>query len=481
MSTNLSGERPLENRPSIEAKALRINLNEHIYGTFAEIGAGQEVARHFFRVGGASGTIAKTISAYDKNFSDNIYGEDEDGRYVTETRLTKMLGHEMKLLENRIPRSENPNKMFFTYANTVTTIDFAKKYKGHGWMGIRFQTAPDQEYSEITLHVRFNQTEARFQQESLGIMGSNLIYGAFYKHDEPKKLLKYLYDHIDKDAIEIDTINFTGPLFKNVDNRLMSLQLVKNGMTEAVMFNPNGNNILPARELYKKNILALRGSFRPVTKVNIDMFEKSLEVFLKEHEVNENKTVVIFEITLSNLTSQGEIDEKDFMDRAKLLCSLGHIVMISNFKEYYRLVDYLSQYTKKQMALAMGVNSFVEVFDENYYTDLSGGILEAFGKMFYNNLKVYLYPTKDDDGNIITSNNLKLHPRMKDFYKFFKYNGKVVDIFDFEPEYLDIFSRKILQQINNNEVGWDEHLPEGISDMIVKKKMFGFNPESKKV
>ncbi len=481
MSTNLSGERPLENRPSIEAKALRINLNEHIYGTFAEIGAGQEVARHFFRVGGASGTIAKTISAYDKNFSDNIYGEDEDGRYVTETRLTKMLGHEMKLLENRIPRSENPNKMFFTYANTVTTIDFAKKFKGHGWMGIRYQTAPDQEYSEITLHVRFNQTEARFQQESLGIMGANLIYGAFYKHDEPKKLLKYLYDHIDNDAIEIDTINFTGPLFKNVDNRLMSLQLVKNGMTEAVMFNPSGNNILPARELYKKNILALRGSFRPVTKVNIDMFEKSLEVFLKEREVNENKTVVIFEITLSNLTFQGEIDEKDFMDRAKLLCSLGHVVMISNFKEYYRLVDYLSQYTKKQMALAMGVNSFVEVFDENYYTDLSGGILEAFGKMFYNNLKVYLYPTKDDNGNIITSNNLKLHPRMKDFYKFFKYNGKVVDIFDFEPEYLDIFSRKILQQINNNEVGWDEHLPEGISDMIVKKKMFGFNPESKKV
>jgi len=481
MSTQLPGERALENRPSIEAKALRINLNEHIYGTFAEIGAGQEVARHFFRVGGASGTIAKTISAYDKNFSDNIYGEDEDGRYVTETRLSKMLNHEMQLLENRIPRSEHPNKMFFTYANTVTTIDFAKKFKGHGWMGIRFQTGPDIAYSEITLHVRFHQTEARFQQESLGIMGANLIYGAFYKHDEPKKLLKYLYDHLDKDAIEIDTINFSGPNFEGVDNRLMSLQLVKKGMTEAVMFNPNGNNILPARELYKKNILALRGSFRPVTKVNIDMFEKSLEVFLKERDVNENKTVVIFEITLSNLTSQGEIDEKDFMDRAKLLCSLGHIVMISNFKEYYRLVDYLSQYTKKQMALAMGVNSFVEIFDENYYTDLSGGILEAFGKMFYNNLKVYLYPMKDEKGAIVTSNNLKLHPRMKDFYKFFKYNGKVMDIFDFEPEYLDIFSREILKQIKNNEAGWDEHLPEGIFEMIVKKEMFGYNPALKKI
>jgi len=480
MSTQLPGERALENRPSIEAKALRINLNEHIYGTFAEIGAGQEVARHFFRVGGASGTIAKTISAYDKNFSDNIYGEDEDGRYVTETRLSKMLNHEMQLLENRIPRYENPNKMFFTYANTVTTIDFVKKFKGHGWMGIRFQTGPDKEFSEITLHVRFHQTEARFQQESLGIMGANLIYGAFYKHNEPKKLLKYLYDHIDKDAIEIDTINFSGPNFEGVDNRLMSLQLVKKGMTEAVMFNPNGNNILPARELYKKNILALRGSFRPVTKVNIDMFEKSLEVFLREREVDENKTVVIFEITLSNLTSQGEIDEKDFMDRAMLLCSLGHIVMISNFKEYYRLVDYLSQYTKKQMALAMGVNSFVEIFDENYYTDLSGGILEAFGKMFYNNLKVYLYPMKDEKGEIVTSNNLKLHPRMKDFYKFFKYNGKVMDIFDFDPEYLDIFSREILKKIKNNEAGWDEHLPEGISEMIVKKKMFGYNPVLKK-
>ncbi|MDB9836962.1 TonB-dependent receptor [Flavobacteriaceae bacterium] len=480
MSTQLPGERALENRPSIEAKALRINLNEHIYGTFAEIGAGQEVARHFFRVGGASGTIAKTISAYDKNFSDNIYGEDEDGRYVTETRLSKMLNHEMQLLENRIPRSENPNKMFFTYANTVTTIDFAKKFKGHGWMGIRFQTGPDKEFSEITLHVRFHQTEARFQQESVGIMGANLIYGAFYKHSEPKKLLKYLYDHIDKDAIEIDTINFSGPNFEGVDNRLMSLQLVKKGMTEAVMFNPSGNNILPARELYKKNILALRGSFRPVTKVNIDMFEKSLEVFLKEREVDENKTVVIFEITLSNLTSQGEIDEKDFMDRAMLLCSLGHVVMISNFKEYYRLVDYLSQYTKKQMALAMGVNSFVEIFDENYYTDLSGGILEAFGKMFYNNLKVYLYPMKDEKGAIVTSNNLKLHPRMKDFYKFFKYNGKVMDIFDFEPEYLDIFSREILKKIKDNEAGWDEHLPEGISEMIVKKKMFGYNPALKK-
>ena len=473
MSIQLPGETELDHRPSVEAKALRINLNKYIYGTFAEIGAGQEVARHFFRAGGASGTIAKTISAYDKNFSDNIYGEEDDKRYVTEARLNKMLDHEMRLLEERISRKENPNKMFFTYANTVTTIDFAKKFKGHGWMGIRYQVNPKEPYSEITLHVRFHQTEARLQQEVLGLIGVNLVYGAFYKYNEPKKLLRYLYDNIDEDAIEIDTINFKGPLFVDVDNRLMSLQLVRNGMTDAVMFNPEGNNILPARELYKKNILALRGSFRPVTLVNIDMFEKALDAFIHESEVEEEKTVVIFEITLSNLRAQGEIDEKDFMDRAKLLCSLGHVVMISNFKEYYKLVDYLSQYTKKQMALSMGVNNFVEIFDEQYYQDLGGGILEAFGKMFYNNLKVYLYPMKEDNGTVINSTNLKLHPRMKDFYKFFKYNGKVVDIFDFEEDYLNIFSRKILQQIRDGESDWEKHLPEGIAELIKKNKMFG--------
>ena len=482
MAVEIRGDQGFNNTPSIEAKALRINLNPHIYGTFAEIGAGQEVARHFFKVGGASGTIAKTISAYDKNFSDTIYSEEEDRRYVTETRLHKMLAYEMGLLEDRIPRKKNPEKLFFTLANTVATIDFAKKFKGHGWMGIRFQTTPDEDYSEIVLHIRFHHVEARLQQEVLGIMGVNLVYGAFFKNDDPKKILKYLYDHIDPDAIEIDTINFSGPLFKEVDNRLISLQLIRNGMTDAVMFDQQGKNILPARILYKKNILAFRGSFRPVTKVNIDMYEKSLDIFSQEPTVNHDKTEVIFEITLSNLRAQGEIDETDFMDRAKLLCSLGHTVMISNFKEYYRLVDYFSHYTKEQVALAMGVNNFVEIFDEHYYQDLSGGILEAFGKMFYNNLKVYLYPMKNElTGELINSNNLKLHPRMKDFYKFFKYNGKVVDIFDFEPDYLEIFSRDILQRIKSNQPGWESKLPEGIAEMIQKEKMFGLNKAKKSV
>lgn len=477
MEISLKGDKEFEDIPSLKTKALRINLNENIYGTFAEIGAGQETVRHFFRAGGASGTIAKAMSAYDKDFSDAIYGIEDDGRYVTEARLRKMLNHEIKLIEERISREKHPNKMFFSFANTVTTIDFAKQFKGHGWVGIRYQIEPDQDYNEITLHLRFKENDARLQQETLGILGTNLIYGAFYKYKTPKKLLRYLYDHLDKDQIEIDTINFSGPVFKEVDNRLMSLQLVKNGMTDAVMFAPDGNNVLPARVLYKKNILALRGSFRPVTKVNIDMFEKSYNMFIKENKVDIENTQVVFEITLSNLRAEGEIDEQDFMDRARLLCSLGHTVLISNFQEYYKLVEYFSQYSKNRMGLSMGVNNLVDIFDEKYYRHLSGGILEAFGKLFFKDLRVYLYPMVNEDGTITDSENLKVHPRMKELYKFFKYNGKVVDITEYDPKTLSIFSRVVLKMIAEGNDGWELMLPEGVAKIIKEKSLFGYESE----
>ena len=474
MATVKKNEFEFENVPSIKAKTLRINLNPDIYGTFAEIGAGQETARHFFRAGGASGTIAKAMSAYDKDFSDAIYGLEEDNRYVTQSRLKKMLSHEMKLMGERISRERHPNRLFFAYANTVATIDFSKRYKGHGWVGIRFQLDPNQkEFDEIIFHVRFKQNEARLQQETLGIVGVNLIYGAFYKYHQPRKILKYLYDHIDKDTLEIDMINFSGPNFANVDNRLMSLQLIRNDMTDAVMFGPDGNNLLPAAVLYKKNILALRGSFRPVTKVNMDMFHKSYDIFVQEETVDAANTIVIFEITLANLKAAGEIDEQDFMDRAELLCSLGQTVLISKFSEYYKLVEYFNNYTKAKIGLTMGVNNLEDIFDEKYYRHLSGGILEAFGKLFFKDLKVYLYPMINaDTGQIMTSNNIKVHPRMKELYKFFKYNGKVMDIIDYDPEILSIFSRDVLKKIVNDESGWEEMLPNGVSRLIREKHLF---------
>jgi len=482
MSITLKGDQKINAVPTTKSKSLRVNLNAHIYGTFAEIGAGQETVRNFFRAGGASGTIAKAMSAYDKDFSDAIYGIESDNRYVTESRLKTMLSHEINLIEERLSRKKHPDKLFFSYANTVETINFSKKFKGHGWIGVRFQLDPLEEYNEILLHLRFKETDARLQQETLGVLGVNLIYGAFYLNDNPKELVKSFYDNLNKDQLEIDMINFSGPRFMYVDNRLMSLQLVKNGMTNAVMFDSEGRNLLPAQVLYKKNILVLRGSFRTVTKVNMDMYEKSKEIFFSEKKVDPNNTQIIFEITLANLRAEGEINERDFLDRAELLCSLGQSVMITNFQEYFKLVDYFSEFTKERMALAMGVYNLIQIFDEKYYRTVSGGILEAFGKLFYRDLKVYMYPYKDEKtGEYITSENLKVHPRVKELYKFFKHNGKLIDIKDYNPEILHIFSRRVLKMITSNQEGWEEMLPEGIAELIKKDRLFGYVKRKKAV
>jgi len=476
MAVSLKGDQEINSVPNTKSKALRINLNKHIYGTFAEIGAGQETARNFFRSGAASGTIAKAMSAYDKDFSDAIYGIENDRRYVTQSRLKKMVGHEIALMEDRLSRKKHPDKLFFSYANTVTTIDFARKFKGHGWVGIRFQLDPLEDYNEIILHLRFKETEARLQQETLGVLGVNLIYGAFYLNDSPKELIKSFYDNLGSHQLEIDMINFSGPRFMYVDNRLMSLQLLKNGMTNAVMFGPDGNNLLPAQVLYKKNILALRGSFRPVTKVNMDMYEKSKELFFKEQKVTPKNTQVIFEITLSNLATEGKINERDFLDRAELLCSLGQNVMITSFQQYFKLVEYYSEFTKERMGLTMGAQNLIQIFEEQYYREVSGGILEAFGKLFNRDLKIYIYPYHDQKKNeYITIDNLKVHPRFKELFKYFKHNGKVVDINEFNKEHLDIFSRTVLQMIMKGQKGWEEMLPEGIAETIKQKRLFGYS------
>lgn len=475
--TVLKTDQQLDHVLSFKQKALRINLNEVIYGTFAEIGAGQETVRHFFRAGGASNTIAKAMSAYDKNFSDAIYGMEDDKRYVTESRLTRMLSHEISLIEDRLDRNKYPNKIFFSYANTVTTIDFVKRFKGHGWVGIKFQLDPLEDYNEIVLHVRFKQTNSQLQQETLGMLGVNLIYGAFYLNDKPKDLVRSFYDNIEKDTLEIDMVNFSGSRFMYVDNRLMSLHLVKNGMTDAVMFGPDGQNLLPAHELYKKNILTLRGSFRPVTKVNMEIYQESKKLFLAEKKVKKENAKIIFEITLANLRAEGKINERDFLDRAELLCSLGQTVMITNFQEYYKLVDYFAEFTKARMGLAMGVFNLIQIFDEKYYRNISGGILEAFGKLFYKDLKIYLYPLKDlETGEIITSENLKVHPRMKELYKYFKFNGRIIDLGNFDNDILDIFSRKVFKMIANGESGWEDMLPgEVVADIIKNKRLFGYS------
>ena len=462
-------------------KALEINLNPKIYGSFAEIGAGQETVRFFYRAGAASGTVAKAMSAYDKEMSDSIYGVEENRRYVTQARLKKMLDHEMELMKERLIHDHYKEKAFFTYANTVTTIDYSKKNEGQGWIGLRFKlNAEEEKANEIIFHVKFKENTAQLQQETLGVLGVNLIYGAYYYYDNPRKLIKSLYDTLDKDQLEIDMINFRGPQFKYVDNRLMSLQLVKNGMTDVAVFNPQGKNILPADLLYKKNIFAVRGSFRPFMNVNMDMFKGGLEIFKQEDDVRTDNTEILFEITLSNLIAsgfEGELNERDFLDRADIIGSLGYNVIISNFSEYYKLVDYFSKFTRNQtkVGLAMGVNNLVEIFNEQYYADLPGGIMEAFGKLFKKNVKVYLYPYLDKEKDILlTSKNLQVSDSVHELYKYFLYNGRIQDILNYNRSYLDSYSRRILEKIANAEQDWENECPEGVADIIKDRGMFGY-------
>lgn len=465
---------------STNQKALRINLNPDVYGTFAEIGAGQEVVRHFFRAGGASGTIAKAMSAYDKDFSDAIYGKEEKGRYVCKPRLVNMLNHEFGLIEERLNRRDHATRKFFSFADTFATINFQKTIQGHGWMGVKFQTEPEKEPNVVILHARLHEPDALLQQASVGSLGVNLLYGCFFFFQRPQELLLSLYDGLSRDQVEIDMIQMTGPDFEKVDNRLLSLQLVKNGMTDAVIFSPDGRNLQAADVLYKKNILALRGSFRPVTKVNIDMIMKGMQLFEKEYRVDHENIQVLFEITLNNLRAEGDINEQDFLDRADILCSLGQTVLVSNYSKYFKLVEYFSKYTTKRMGIIMGANMLLELFNEKYYRDLNGGILEAFGVLFSRDMKIYLYPWKDPStGHMVNTKNCPVHPRLKPLYDYLVYNKRLVDITEYNEEAIDIYSRDVLEMIQHGYGGWEDMVPAYVDTIIKDNRLFGFDPDRK--
>ena len=462
---------------SSKQKALRVNLDPDIYGTFSEIGAGQESVRHFFRAGGASGTIAKAMSAYDKDFSDAIYGPEEKNRYVCKPRLAKMLSYEYDLIYERLERKTHPTKKFFSYANTITTIDYKKKFKGHGWIGMKFQTDAKKEPNEVIIHIKPLENDARLQQETIGVLGVNLIHACFFYYDAPDTFLDSLYDNLDRDQLEIDSINLTGPDFEGIDNRLMSLKLVRKEMTQAVIFSPDGRNLQPSDLLYKKNILTIRGSFRPVTKVNIDMILNGYDEFIKDPKVDKDNMQVLFEITLNNLRSDGDVDEKDFLDRADILCSLGQTVMISNYRKYYKLCEYLSSFSKQRMGFIMGVDHLKEVFTEKYYHNLNGGMLEAFGIIFTRDVKFYLYPFQTADGLVLNSDNVEIHERLIPLYNYLKFNKRIVDLENYNPEVLGIFSKTVLQMIKNGESGWESMVPSYVDVIIKKNKLFGYEGE----
>jgi hypothetical protein len=463
------------NRLDTHQKAVQINLDNTKYGTFAEIGAGQEVARWFFRVGGAAGTIAKSISAYDMTVSDAIYGA--AGRYVSRQRLETMLDHEFGLMNERLAEKRGETTRFFVFADTIAAKSYTRKDNWHGWMGIRFQHRPGAGPSQIILHVSLIDREATLQQEAVGTLGVNLVHAALYGPDATE-VIRRLPDGLSQERIEVDLIDFSGPAYAGVDNRLMSLQLVHSGLTEAAMFTADGKVVQPADVFYKRPILVLRGRFRPVTNHTVDMLNGSLAQFREEPANQGQDVLVVTEMTLRHLEDgDSAIDDRDYLDRVDLLRTLGRPVLITSFGAFYRLAQYLQRHTTRMIGLAVGISTLREIFEEKYYANLSGGILESFGRMFKNDLKLYVYPMLDPvAGTSATVADFRVSPRLQHLYNYLVDNGHIEPIRDYHPEFLGVFSRDVYRKLSEGDPTWVDDVPPNVAVLICQRHLLGYDP-----
>lgn len=467
-----------ERRLTTEEKALKINLTSDIYGCFAEIGAGQEVAANFFKAGGSSGTIAYTQSAYDMKVSDSMYGEAT--RYVCEERLVTMLDSEYNNMKFRLP-AKYKEARFFAFCNTVESLNYHKTNQGQGWVGIRFQLAIDAEPNDIILHIKMHDNSHKAQQEALGILGVNLIHASYFLNDDLDAFLKGLVQRLPRERMEIDMLRVSGPDFSNMDNRIISLNLVKRGITDATMFDLTGNVLQPATALYKQNILLMRGRFRPVTKVHIDMIESGKKQFLEDTDVDEERLQVIFELTLKDLTADGKISDKDFVDRAELLGSLGYTVMISNYLKHYKMVDYLSSIARgRKIGVIVGIYNLHTIFDERYYDNLQGGLLEAFGRGFGHNVKLLVYPANDvETGELYDLEGFRIPPHLRGLLQYMKDNNKMEPIREFDRRLLYILSDDVLAKIKASVSAWEDDVPYEVVKAIKFYELFGYKSTEK--
>lgn len=454
------------------SKALKINLEASIYGTFAEIGAGQEVAGNFFKAGGSSGTIAKSISAYDMTFSDSIYGKENSGRYVCEPRLRRMLDYEYSLLLERLEGKRSGTK-FFAFANTVAARNYQGNNESHGWLGVRFQHQEGAPYSELIVHVRMHDNQNVLQQEALGILGVNMLYSVYFKRDSVEEFIDYLMDNLSKHRIEINMIATSGEAFKDLDERLLNLQLVKTNITDAILFDTDGKVLLASDIMYKKNILVTRGSYRPPTKVSVDILKTGKESFSKDLGCDQGEVITICELTLSALNEEGGLAPEDFLARVDLLGSIKQKVLITNFPQYFRLSAFCAKFKAKNIGIVLGAYNFGQIFNDDY-SNVDGGILAAFGQLFRENVNVYLYPYKEEgEKPLINSQTLPIPSEYQHLYQHILKANKLQDIKGFNADLLHIYSRKVLKMITSGEKGWEELVPSEIAKTINDKCLFG--------
>ena len=460
--------------PTTRQKALEINLDRTQYGTFAEIGAGQEVARWFFRVGGAAGTIAETVSAYDKQVSDARYGPSK--RYVSRERLRAMLDHEYAALQERLAAKRGSTTCFFVFADTVATAAYARPGEGDAWLGMRFQVRPGAEAAEIVVHARLLDRDAVRQQSALGVLGVNLVHGAFHRHAAPADLIGSLLDGLDTQRVEIDVVQFRGSVFTGVDNRLMSLQLVERRFTEAALFTADGEMVQPSEVLYKRPILVERGRFRPITKLGLDILERARDRFLAAPDVAGEDPVVLMEMTLSTLAEGGPVsDHRDFLARVRTLSSLGTPVLISNFGRYFRLADYLARHTAKPIAIASGLPTLTGILDARYYDDLQGGILESVGLLFKRNVRVYVYPQRDErTGRTLTLDDVEVPGALRHLLTYLVEADRVIPIECSNPDYLGFHADAVRAKIESGDATWQHAVPPPVADVIKRDGLFGY-------
>lgn len=456
-------------------KALAINMDAGRYGTFAEIGAGQEVVRWFFQAGGAAGTISKSISAYDMQVSDAIYGDCD--RYVSRQRLESMLEYEQQLTRDRLAEKRGESSSFFSFADTVSARNYHGTNECHAWMGVRFQAEPGADDSVVIIHVRMLDDNNAAQQEALGIVGVNLVYGAYEQNRQPEVLVASLVDGLSPNRVEVDMIDVTGPAFENVDNRVMTLRLVQLGLTGAAMFSADGTVLQPSEVLRKRPLLVQRGRFRPLTHVNMDILETARKRFETTCMDSEKDILPIMEISMHNLMEDSQVCLEDFVSRAEVVSTTGCIVMVSDFREHHRLVAYLSRYTHEPIGLAMGLATLRSLFEESFYEDLDGGILENFGRIFKDRNQLLIYPLKNPvNCKIENLDHVAFEGSLEHLFRYLVDRNCIVKLEGVAHHHLDIQSPDVLKMIECGDAQWVEMVPPCVANIIRDQSLFGYKP-----
>jgi len=461
----------MNQRRTTLGKALFINQDPAPYGTFAEIGAGQEVARYFFQAGKASQTIAKTISAYDMTFSDEIYGRETNGRYVCESRLHKMLHKEFALLPERIGSTRGSNTHFFAFASTVATSSDTQR-TCHGWIGLRFQMQPHSPVSDVIMHVRMLDRHRLQQQEVLGILGVNLLFASFYYRQSPDDFLNILIEDIKDGRLSIDLIRFTGPAFHQFDDLTFNLELVRRKLCDAALYGPKHELLYCGDHLYQKSLLVERATFAPPTNTHLEIIQKADQQICRDQK---HQPLVICDICLPEAESTDPHRSlvEDLRHRIRMINSLGHHALISRFPLFFELKAFLRHYTQASLNFVISASMLEKVFDSEFYHSLDGGLLEGLGRLLDNKSMLYVYPHKTNE-SCLTLNTFHLQCAEQNIFGFFKQKNWIIELGNCELAQLSIHSAEIRQLLQAHQ-SVENLIPPSVHKYILTHQLYSSN------